>query len=146
MTAKSEGAAGTESTQGAHAMLERDRATAALGMTIHSAEPGHAVVSMTIREDMLNGFGIAHGGMIFSLADTAFAIACNEDDRVTVAAGADITFLASATIDQVLTATAHRRALAGRSGIYDVTITDERGTAIAEFRGRSRITNRTVHE
>jgi acyl-CoA thioesterase len=134
----------TVESEGARAMLERDRATAALGMIVRVAEPGHAVVSMTVREDMLNGFDIAHGGMVFALADTAFAIACNEDERVTVAAGADITFLASATLGQELTATAHRRALAGRSGIYDVSIVDQGGTPIAEFRGRSRISNRTI--
>lgn len=129
---------------GAHAMLARDRATAALGMTVVRAEPGHSVVSMLVRDDMLNGFDIIHGGMIFSLADTAFAIACNEDDRVTVAAGADITFLKSAAGGVLLTATAHRRARSGRSGLYDVSVTDESGDVVAEFRGRSLTTSRTL--
>ncbi|MEO8907578.1 MAG: hydroxyphenylacetyl-CoA thioesterase PaaI [Microbacteriaceae bacterium] len=134
----------TEKSVGARAMLSRDRAAAALGMTIRLVEPGRAVISMRIREDMLNGFDIVHGGIIFALADTAFAAACNEDERVTVAAGADITFLTSARLGQVLTATAHRRALSGRSGLYDVTVTDENDAPIAEFRGRSRVTTRAV--
>ncbi|WP_327037190.1 hydroxyphenylacetyl-CoA thioesterase PaaI [Microbacterium sp. SA39] len=123
-------------------MMQRDRASAALGMTVQVDEPGRAVVSMVVRDDMLNGFSITHGGMMFSLADTAFALACNEDDRVTVAAGADITFLKSTTAGQTLTATAVRRVISGRTGLYDVTVTDETGDAVAEFRGRSVITNR----
>ncbi|KJQ56037.1 Acyl-coenzyme A thioesterase PaaI [Microbacterium sp. SA39] len=122
--------------------MQRDRASAALGMTVQVDEPGRAVVSMVVRDDMLNGFSITHGGMMFSLADTAFALACNEDDRVTVAAGADITFLKSTTAGQTLTATAVRRVISGRTGLYDVTVTDETGDAVAEFRGRSVITNR----
>ena len=75
------------------AMMARDRASAMLGLVVERDDPGHAVVSMRVREDMTNGFRITHGGLVFALADTAFAIACNEDDRVTVAAGADISFL-----------------------------------------------------
>ena len=123
-------------------MMQRDRASAALGMRVERDEPGHAVVSMTVREDMLNGFAITHGGLVFALADTAFAIACNEDERVTVAAGADITFLKSTTSGQTLTATALRRVRRGRSGLYDVTVTDYAGDVVAEFRGRSRTTDR----
>lgn len=123
-------------------MLERDRASAALGMAVEHAEPGDAVVSMPIRDDMLNGFDITHGGIVFALADTAFAIACNEDDRVTVAAGADITFLKSTRAGQTLTAHAVRRVRSGRTGVYDVTIVDELGDAVAEFRGRSLATDR----
>lgn len=125
-------------------MMERDRASAALGMTVEVDEPGHAVVSMAVREDMLNGFAITHGGMVFALADTAFAIACNEDARVTVAGGADITFLKSTHLGQTLTASAVRRIRAGRNGLYDVTVTDETGDVVAEFRGRSITTNRTT--
>jgi len=80
---------------------------------------------------------------VFTLADTAFAIACNEDHRVTVAAGADITFLKSTVAGQTLTATAVRRARSGRTGLYDVTVVDEQGDVVAEFRGRSISTNRT---
>lgn len=124
-------------------MLQRDRASAALGMTILVDEPGRAVVSMPIRDDMLNGFGVTHGGMVFAVADTAFAMACNDDDTVTLAAGADITFLKPTTSGQVLTASAEFRAGGGRSGLYDVHIVDETGAIVAEFRGRSHRTRRT---
>jgi len=127
---------------GARGMLQRDAASASLGMVVERDEPGHAVVSMRVRDDMTNGFAITHGGIVFALADTAFAIACNEDDQVTVAAGADITFLASTRAGQTLTATAVRRARTGRSGLYDVTVADESGAVVAEFRGRSRTTSR----
>ena len=125
-------------------MMQGDRASAALGMVVETDEPGRAVVSMPVREDMTNGFAITHGGLVFTLADTAFAIACNEDDRVTVAAGADITFLKSTVAGQTLTATAVRRTRAGRTRVYDVTVTDETGDVVAEFRGRSFTTNRPV--
>lgn len=118
-------------------MMRRDRASAALGMTVVVDEPGHAVVRMPVRADMTNGFGITHGGLVFALADTAFAIACNETEFVTVAAGADIAFLAPTREGDVLTATAHRRSVTGRTGVYDVTVTDAAGTVVAEFRGRS---------
>lgn len=125
------------------AMMARDRASAMLGLVIERDDPGHAVVSMRVREDMTNGFQITHGGLVFALADTAFAIACNEDDRVTVAAGADISFLKPTVAGQTLIATAVRRTRRGRSGLYDVTVVDEQGDAVAEFRGRSRTTSRT---
>lgn len=125
------------------AMMQRDRASAMLGLTVERDDPGHAVVSMRVRDDMTNGFGITHGGFVFALADTAFAIACNEDDRVTVAAGADIAFLKPTVAGQTLTATAVRRTRTGRSGIYDVTVVDEQGDTVAEFRGRSRTTPQT---
>ena len=123
--------------------MQRDAASALLGMMVEHDEPGRAVVSMRVREDMLNGFAITHGGLVFALADTAFAIACNEDEKVTVAAGADITFLKSTHAGQTLTATAARRVISGRSGLYDVTVTDETGDAVAEFRGRSITTKRS---
>lgn len=126
--------------------MKRDAASALLGMMVEHDEPGRAVVSMRVREDMLNGFAITHGGLVFALADTAFAIACNEDEKVTVAAGADITFLKSTHAGQTLTATAARRVISGRSGLYDVTVTDETGDAVAEFRGRSITTNRSQPE
>jgi acyl-CoA thioesterase len=127
-------------------MMQRDNASAMLGLVIEADEPGRAIVSMTVREDMLNGFAITHGGLVFALADTAFAIACNEDERVTVAGGADITFLKSTRAGQTLTATAVRRVVSGRTGLYDVTVTDETGDAVAEFRGRSITTNRPQPE
>ena len=123
------------------AMMKRDRASAALGMIVHSSEPGRSVVSMVIREDMLNGFDVTHGGIVFALADTAFAIACNDDHHVTLGAGADIAFLKPTTLGQNLTATAVLRTKSGRSGIYDVRVTNERDVPVAEFRGRSRTTN-----
>jgi len=126
--------------------MKRDAASALLGMMVEHDEPGRAVVSMRVREDMLNGFAITHGGLVFALADTAFAIACNEDEKVTVAAGADITFLKSTHAGQTLTATAARRVISGRSGLYDVTVTDETGDAVAEFRGRSITTKRSQPE
>jgi acyl-CoA thioesterase len=125
-------------------MMRRDAASAMLGMMVELDEPGHAVVSMTVREDMLNGFAITHGGLVFTLADTAFAIACNEDERVTVAAGADIAFLKSTHAGQTLRATAVRRIVTGRNGLYDITVTDETGDVVAEVRGRSITTNRTT--
>ncbi|GAB6856721.1 hydroxyphenylacetyl-CoA thioesterase PaaI [Microbacterium xylanilyticum] len=125
-------------------MMRRDRASNALGMRVEVDEPGRAVVSMTVRDDMLNGFDITHGGLVFALADTAFAIVCNEDEKVTVAAGADITFLKSTRAGQVLTATGSRRARNGRTGLYDITVTDETGDVVAEFRGRSITTNRPL--
>lgn len=123
--------------------MRRDNASAMLGLVVEVDEPGRAVVSMTVRDDMLNGFAITHGGIVFALADTAFAIACNEDERVTVAAGADIAFLKSTRAGQTLTATAVRRVVTGRTGLYDVTVLDETGDAVAEFRGRSITTNRS---
>ena len=126
--------------------MKRDRASASLGMVVERSDYGHAVVSMTLRDDMMNGHDVTHGGFVFALADTAFAIACNEDEKVTVAAGADITFLKSTHAGQTLTATAARRVISGRSGLYDVTVTDETGDAVAEFRGRSITTNRSQPE
>lgn len=123
--------------------MQRDAASAMLGMIVELDAPGEAVVSMTVRDDMLNGFAITHGGLVFTLADTAFAIACNEDERVTVAGGADITFLKSTTAGQRLTARAVRRVVSGRNGIYDVTVTDDAGDVVAEVRGRSLTTNRS---
>ncbi|KHK98668.1 aromatic compound degradation protein PaaI [Microbacterium mangrovi] len=133
-----------DATRSTHTMMQNDRAARALGIRIEVNEPGRAVMSMLIRDDMTNGFAITHGGMVFALADTAFAYACNEDEKVTVAAGADIAFLKSTTAGQTLTATAVRRVRSGRNGLYDVTVTDETGDVVAEFRGRSFTTNRPL--
>lgn len=122
------------------AMIERDRASAALGMVVEDCSTGFAVVSMIVREDMLNGFDVTHGGIVFALADTAFAIACNEDEHVTLGAAADITYLKPTVLGQTLTATAAVRVRSGRSGLYDVSVIDETGDPVAEFRGRSRTT------
>jgi acyl-CoA thioesterase len=118
-------------------MLDDDLASRSLGMRLTDAGPGHATVRMTVTDTMVNGHALAHGGYVFLLADTAFACACNSHGPVTVAAGADITFVAAAHLGDVLEARATERVTYGRSGIYDVTVT--RGTeVIAEFRGRSR--------
>jgi acyl-CoA thioesterase len=130
----------------AHArdMIAADQASAMLGIEVVSASPGEAVVRMRVRADMLNGFHVIHGGLVFAVADTAFALACNETDAVTLAAGADIVFLTSAHEGETLTATARRRSLVGRSGIYDVRVEADDGRVVAEFRGRSLTTRRQV--
>lgn len=125
-------------------MMQRDRASAALGMTVVLDRPGEAIVAMQVRDDMTNGFDLTHGGMVFALADTAFAIACNEDEHITVAAGADIVFVKATRAGARLTARATRRTRSGRTGIYDVTVTDEAGDIVAEFRGRSLTTRRPL--
>jgi len=118
-------------------MMDDDLASRSLGMSLVEAGPGMAVVTMTITETMVNGHGIAHGGYLFLLADTTFACACNSHGPVTVAAGADITFVTSARLGDELTARATERVTYGRSGLYDVTVS--RGDdVVAEFRGRSR--------
>jgi acyl-CoA thioesterase len=122
----------------AAAMFTADRAARAWGIGIDRIEPGQATVSMTVREDMLNGHGICHGGLIFSLADTAFAYACNSYNQVALAQNCAITFLAKARAGDRLQATAAERAREGRNGIYDVRVTNQDGAVIAEFRGASR--------
>jgi acyl-CoA thioesterase len=118
-------------------MFEADVASQALGISLRGVSDGNAVTTMRISEAMVNGHDIAHGGYLFLLADTAFACACNSHGPVTVAAGADITFVSSARLGDELVATATERTRYGRSGIYDVTV--RRGDeVIAEFRGRSR--------
>ena len=122
---------------GAAAMFANDRASQALGITIRTLAPGRAELAMTVTDLMVNGHGIAHGGYVFLLADTAFACACNYPGAVTVAASADITFIAQVREGETLIAEAIERQRYGRSGIYDVTITSG-GRAVAEFRGLSR--------
>ena len=120
-------------------MWQDDAASRALGMDALVIETDHAEVRMTITDAMVNGHDIAHGGYIFTLADSAFALACNSRGETTVAAGADITFVAAARRGDVLVAEARVRTAYGRSGITDVTVTrEDDGAVIAEFRGRSR--------
>ncbi|WP_309067150.1 hydroxyphenylacetyl-CoA thioesterase PaaI [Microbacterium sp.] len=119
-------------------MAPTDHTKQHFGIGIVELEPGRAVLTMTVRDWMANGFGITHGGMVFTLADTAFAYACNEGEDMVVAQAADITFLRATHEGDVLTATAERRWIGGRNGIYDTTVTDEAGRVVAEFRGRSR--------
>ncbi len=119
-------------------MLRDDRAsTELLGMTVVEMSNGHAVVTMPVREDMVNGHAIVHGGLVFTLADTAFAMACNEEGSVTVSSGAEITYYAPGHAGNVLTATAQVRSQRGRSVICDVEVCNEHGI-IAEFRGHGR--------
>lgn len=119
------------------AMWERDPASRGLGIELVSAAAGEAVARMTVQPGMLNGHGTTHGGYVFLLADSAFALACNSHGPVTVAAAADIDFVRPSAVGDVLTAHARQRSRTGRSGIYDVTVTRD-GEIIAEFRGRSR--------
>lgn len=122
----------------AAAMWRDDRASKALGMTIRRIAPGEAVLVMTARADMANGHGICHGGFIFTLADSAFAFACNSYGQRTVAQQCAVTFLHPVREGETLTAHAIERSKAGRSGIYDVTVRDSRDVVVAEFRGHSR--------
>ena len=124
----------------AHAMLDADLASTALGIELLHAGDGAARVAMTVTAAMVNGHGIAHGGYLFLLADTAFACACNSHGPVTVAAGAEVSFVAPARLDDRLTAVAAQRTRYGRNGIYDVTVYREPSPAdvVLEFRGRSR--------
>ena len=124
--------------QTAEKMFADDRASQALGMRVAAVRPGYAKVTMTVRADMTNGHSTCHGGFIFSLADSAFAFACNTYNQRTVAAGCLIDFLAPAHEGDELTAEATEQALAGRSGVYDVIVTNQHGVQIALFRGRSR--------
>jgi acyl-CoA thioesterase len=120
-------------------MWAEDQASRGLGMVADVIEVDHAVVRMTVTDAMVNGHDIAHGGFIFTLADSTFALACNSRGALTVAAGADITFVASARLGDVLVADGASRAAYGRSGLTDVRVTRESdGALIAEFRGRSR--------
>ncbi|GAA2079847.1 hypothetical protein GCM10009801_37750 [Streptomyces albiaxialis] len=118
-------------------MFAADHASRSLGIELLTCDEGTATLRMAVTAAMVNGHGIAHGGYLFLFADTAFACACNSHGPVTVAAGADITFVAPAREGDVLHATATERVTYGRSGVYDVTVV--RGEeVIAEFRGRSR--------
>ncbi|HEX6980728.1 MAG TPA: hydroxyphenylacetyl-CoA thioesterase PaaI [Alphaproteobacteria bacterium] len=118
-------------------MYPRDHAARALGIKLLEIRPGFARMSMEVRPDMLNGHDICHGGLIFTLADTAFAYACNSGNRVTVAQHCAVTFLAPARRGDVLTATAKERHRAGRTGFTDIDVTDQTGRLIAVFRGHS---------
>jgi acyl-CoA thioesterase len=121
----------------AAAMYARDTASKALGMRIAKVSPGYAELTMPVRADMLNGHAICHGGLIFTLADSAFAFACNSYNFNTVASGCGIDFVAPAREGDLLTARASERALAGRTGVYDVEVANQRGETIALFRGKS---------
>jgi len=121
----------------ARAMYEQDRASQALGMRILEVRPGYARVAMKVREDMVNGHQLCHGGLIFTLADSAFAFACNTYDLVTVASAASVEFLLTARLGDELTASAEERSRSKRTGVYDVTVRNSQGECVALFRGRS---------
>lgn len=122
----------------AAAMYERDEAAREMGIAIEHVAPGEAVLSMAVRTDMINGHAICHGGYIFALADTAFAYACNSRDAVTVAQSCSIEYLSPVREGERLTAQARELHRSARSGIYDVMVEREDGTAVAHFRGRAR--------
>ncbi|MEO8537514.1 MAG: hydroxyphenylacetyl-CoA thioesterase PaaI [Betaproteobacteria bacterium] len=131
----------------ADAMFSRDRASQALGMRVQHVEPGRAEMSMTVRDDMLNGHSICHGGFIFLLADSTFAFACNSYNANTVAQGCSIDYLAPARAGDVLHATGAERSRGGRTGVYDIEVRNQHGAAVALFRGKSyRIDGRVVDD
>ena len=121
----------------AEAMFSRDRAAQALGIKIVRVQPGASLLTMTVRSDMVNGHHICHGGMLFSLADTAFAYACNSYNKNTVASACHIDFLAPAKEGETLEAEAVEQSAAGRTGVYDITVRNNHGKTIALFRGKS---------
>jgi len=120
------------------AMFAGDRASREfMRMELVSCEPGRAVMRMAVREEMLNGHEICHGGFIFTLADSTFAFACNSRNKVTVAAGCSIESLKPGRVGDVLTCEGIEQVLQGRHGIYDMKVTNQRGEAVAMFRGKS---------
>ena len=118
-------------------MFAKDRASIALGMRVTHIGPGSATLMMTVREDMLNGADVCHGGLITTLADSAFAYACNSRNLLTLASGLSTDFVASALLGDVLTADATEVVLKGNTGVYDVTVRNQNSEVIATFRGRS---------
>jgi acyl-CoA thioesterase len=126
-------------------MYARDRTSQFLDISLDEIRPGYARMSLRVTADMVNGHGMCHGGFIFTLADSAFAYSCNSHNHNAVASGCAIEYLAPAHVGDVLTAVAEERVLAGRSGIYDIDITNQDGKRIAVFRGKShRIPGETV--
>jgi acyl-CoA thioesterase len=134
----------------AEAMWAEDRASQGLGMRVVEVGPGTATLEMTVRPDMVNGHGIGHGGFTFSLADSAFAFACNSHNRRTVAQACEITYLAPVREGDLLTATAVERSREGRDGVYDVTVTADGavtdGGVVARLVGHSRQVRGTLFE
>lgn len=123
--------------QVAEVLYAQDRASQALGIRILEVRPGYARLAMTVRPDMTNGHRICHGGMVFTLADSAFAFSCNAGNENTVAAAASIDFLAPSFEGDELTAVATELWRSRRNGIYEITVTNQKGARIALFRGRS---------
>ncbi|MEH6546877.1 MAG: hydroxyphenylacetyl-CoA thioesterase PaaI [Sneathiella sp.] len=121
----------------AETMYRKDTAAQHLGITLKDIGPGRAVMTMRVTGSMLNGHNICHGGFVFTLADTAFAYACNAYNQNAVAQSAQINFLKAVSPDSLLTATAEEQSRTGRTGLYDITVTNEQGTVVALFRGNS---------
>jgi acyl-CoA thioesterase len=121
----------------AEILWQEDRAAQGMGMTLVEIGPGTARLRMPVREDMVNCHGICHGGYIFAVADTAFAYACNSCNHRAVASGVDINFVAPVQLGDVLTAHGHARQQGGRTGYYDIEVTNQDGKLIALFRGRA---------
>ena len=130
----------------AQALSARDRASDALGMKLVEVRPGYARMQMTVREDMVNLHSTAHGGLVFTLADSAFAYACNSHNKMAVASSCNIDFLRPAHLGETLTAIAVEQALIGRSGVYDVRVENNKGELVALFRGKSAQIRGTVSE
>jgi len=126
----------------ADAMWAEDRASAGLGMSLEAVGPGTAMLSMEIGPAMVNGHGMCHGGYIFALADSAFAFACNTYGDRTVAQQASILFVRPGRLGERLVAHAIERTRVGRTGLYDIRVTGDDGSVVAEFRGQSRSTGR----
>lgn len=118
-------------------MFAEDAASRGLGMQVEAVGPGFSKLSMTVRPDMLNGFKTCHGGFIATLADSAFAFACNSRNEVTVASGIVVDFLAPVYEGDLLRAECHEVALTGRTGVYDITVTNQHGKVVVVMRGRS---------
>lgn len=121
----------------AQAMFDQDQASQKLGMQIESIAPGRAELSMTVTEDMIQGHGSCHGGYLFTLADSAFAFSCNTYDKRTVASGCSIDYVYGARLGDRLIATAEEQSRGGRTGVYDITLTNQDGATVALFRGKS---------
>jgi acyl-CoA thioesterase len=121
----------------AEIMWRDDNASKWLGMRVEEVRPGYARISMTVTPNMVNGHNLCHGGLIFTLADSTFAFACNSHNQRAVAAGASIEFLAPAFLGDVLTAEGVEQALKGRTGVYDMKVTNQKNELIALFRGKS---------
>ncbi len=128
----------------AASMLNNDKASHALGIEVDITAAGAATVSMTVRDDMLNGFGVCHGGMVFALADSAFAFACNAYDEQTVAASCQVEFLRPARKGDKLTANASEDHRGRKTGYYTVTVHNQDDELVALFRGRSRSNGNSV--
>ncbi len=118
-------------------MSARDRAAQALGVSLEEVAPGRARTRMQVREDMLNAHDLCHGGVIFTLVDVAFGCACNAHNRIALAAGCSVDYLAPAQLGDVLTAVVEERAMSGRTGVYDGVVRNQDGLLIALFRGKS---------